>query len=641
MVCALTWAASCSGAGESARVPLEAGAAVADITPPSFETWRDLDGDAEFDGDKYRASPCGREPTVECFYDTGGDRLFDFEEAGAFGADAAPGRAGVDDDGNGTVDDCDRTDGCPEHRWPGSDDVADPAGDDYDAATQPDGSEGDGRFQWVVLAGFQGFISFEPNRLAQGVQAPLEARALALRQGETAVLLVELDLIGMFHVHMHPLKRRIEAELGVPFANQILASTHTHDGPDTMGIWTPGVDNAYLAFLADTVVATAREALDRLMAVTVTTTTTHTVACLERGSLRLEVDGDCRLGHSRRENLDDPTARFDEPILQNDLRDPWNRNLNVVAARFDRRDGGGPVATLVNWHDHPEMLEDRNALLSPDFPHYLRRRVEERGGGTAIYLSGTVGNQIGAIGTRVPLRDERGDPVLDASRRDSNGDPAPVLVGEPGIDKIRSVGFVVADAAMDALAAAHPVSAPPLTIATREVVNPIENSIFELLFLLGPLFTPFEPSERPFDAPGCGRFGCVRNYVSLLTLGELSLFSVPGELGPDQLLGRAAVTVSYPERGAQDLAFPAIRGLDESLPGAHHMVVSLAGNAFGYLIPASDYLAFDFGDWLFGTGNTTHPNFYEEEVSLGPSFGDTVSNAVLDLVGEPPRFGQR
>ncbi|RME42821.1 MAG: hypothetical protein D6795_20410, partial [Deltaproteobacteria bacterium] len=174
-----------SGKGKADRVfPAETllvGMASADITPRDFETFEDLNHDH-----LYQAKE-------EPFYDYGVDRLQDVDEPGAFGADGAPGRAGIDDDGNGVTDDR------SEYLAPGSDDVPDPNGDNYHRRFNRTGTEGDGKFQVLYLAGFDSALLNSPGRAAQGIHDDLFARAVVLSKGSEHLIVVSLDLIGLFH----------------------------------------------------------------------------------------------------------------------------------------------------------------------------------------------------------------------------------------------------------------------------------------------------------------------------------------------------------------------------------------------------------------------------------------------------------
>ncbi|RME01374.1 MAG: hypothetical protein D6812_08185, partial [Deltaproteobacteria bacterium] len=174
-----------SGKGRSDRgvseEPLLVGMASADITPREFETFEDRNHDHLY------------QAREEPFYDYGVDRLQDVDEPGALGADGAPGRAGVDDDGNGVTDDR------SEYLAPGSDDVPDPNGDNYHRRFNRTGTEGDGKFQVLYLAGFDSALLNSPGRAAQGIHDDLFARAVVLSKGSEHLIVVSLDLIGLFH----------------------------------------------------------------------------------------------------------------------------------------------------------------------------------------------------------------------------------------------------------------------------------------------------------------------------------------------------------------------------------------------------------------------------------------------------------
>ena len=72
-----------------------------------------------------------------------------------------------------------------------------------------------------------------------------------------------------------------------------------------------------------------------------------------------------------------------------------------------------PIATLVNFASHPEALGSNNTLLTSDFPHYARQRIEDNGGGLAIWVSGAVGVLQGPL--RIDVEDP--DTGLPAPRR--------------------------------------------------------------------------------------------------------------------------------------------------------------------------------------------------------------------------------
>jgi hypothetical protein len=92
---------------------------------------------------------------------------------------------------------------------------------------------GNGKWDGPFLAGFKHRGDYY---VATGVHDPLWARALVLRAGGTAVALVVLDLIGLLRDEVLAIREAV-ADLGLDYV--AVACTHTHAGPDSLGIWGP------------------------------------------------------------------------------------------------------------------------------------------------------------------------------------------------------------------------------------------------------------------------------------------------------------------------------------------------------------------------------------------------------------------
>ena len=620
----LAWAllaCGAAGCGDSGAPPaggrpvetdLYAGIARVPITPTGFEGFEDRNGNHLKDDD-------------EPFLDTGLDGLYDAQEEGAYGPDGAPGIAGADDDGDGTVDNP------SEYGSAGSDDVADPAGDNHDPTANPAGTEGDGVFQAVVLAGYQGLVTGDPIRPALTVHDDLYATALAIRcRGET-VLLVSLDLVGLWHHYINPVKRRIEVETGVAFENVIVACTHTHAGPDSVGLWSYDFDPSYVRVVQDRILSAALGALDALAPARMKSCTVLPPACYDRETLVLKTEPDCRLADQEGPNMN-PDSTFDRHIFQNDLRDPWVRNTRVTAMQFRHAATNRTLATLVNAHNHPEVFGEDVNVLSSDYPHYARRILEERFGGIAIYFNGTCGSQIGCWDpTPVRLWDEQGRPVNEPGVFDAEGRPFPRFVVEMGEQKARSMGIEVGNAAARGLAAAGFTQSPELEVRTGFVDVVPENLIAQAFSLLIVLLDPeaLEEEDLPIQADYCPFPGCARVPVTVMHLGDASIVTAPGEVAPEYLLGRHASTAVYPAPH-RALAFPPMPAIADHLPGRDTFFIGQANAYFGYFVPASDYLS-PFSE-------TAHPNYYEDELSAGPNFGDAVGNKIFELLGTDERF---
>ena len=72
------------------------------------------------------------------------------------------------------------------------------------------------------------------NRRATGVHDPLYARAIVISDGKKKVALAAVDVVGLQYPTVQEIRKRLEG-----FDYVLVASTHNHEGPDTVGIWGP------------------------------------------------------------------------------------------------------------------------------------------------------------------------------------------------------------------------------------------------------------------------------------------------------------------------------------------------------------------------------------------------------------------
>jgi hypothetical protein len=208
--------------------------------------------------------------------------------------------------------------------------------------------------QPIFLAGFQN------NRRATAVHSEVYARALALRLDEQAFVLVVCDLIGLGRPDVDDIRAALAAR-GVQ-AELVVACTHTHSGPDTIGLWGPapdasGVDAVYLATLKKTIVALAEEALTFCCPVKLRCATT---------------------------TLPGYIANYRTPGLVDD---------ELTALQFEKPDGE-IVATLLNLACHPEVLDETSSVISADYAGAACQLVEAAVGGMAVHVAGALGGML-------------------------------------------------------------------------------------------------------------------------------------------------------------------------------------------------------------------------------------------------------
>lgn len=392
---------------------------------------------------------------------------------------------------------------------------------------------------------------FGNGRSALDYHDRLWARGLVVDGRGGRIAIVTLDVVGYFANEIETIRAMVAPASGVDYV--IVTSTHQHEGPDTLGLWGPdeltsGVDVGYLDFVNAAVADCVDEAAATLRAARVRFATTTTDGL----SLGLDAEDD-GFGVADGKVLagDDALA----PETGGRIVDP-----TLAAMQFIAREPPRPViATLVNFASHPESLGSSNRLITADFPHFARTRLEAEYGGLAIWVSGDLGVLQG------PLDIDVLDPDLAG--------PAPRRTF-----RFAEVhGTQLAERAISALSSARRgPNSPRIRFASANpVAIPLENPFFRLFAAVGvlnprrSLFTNGVPDASvgtlppPFDFIPQALGADLHTEVGALRIGPASVALVPTELDPQIGFGyRARMT------GAR-----------------HTFIFGLANDHIGYQVP--------------------------------------------------------
>lgn len=394
------------------------------------------------------------------------------------------------------------------------------------------------------------------GRRARGVRDPLHVRALVLSDGKRRLALVGVDSIGIFRDDVEEIRRL--AGFDGPDSYLLLSATHDHSAPDTLGLWgrlpgVSGVDARYHRRLKQTAAGLVRELSGRLKP--------------------------ARLTAAR--------AELDPRGLCKDLRDPavLDPELNVLQVRGAE---GGVIGTVVRWSCHAEVLGSDNPFVTADYPGPLCGRVEERLGGSCLFLPGVIGGLM-----------------------------APEVDRSPGLEHQfaakDALGRRVAEEAIRALRAAERVPVAEISFASRAPRIPVENSRY-LLFLRSLAFGHelYQADGKPLPAwktywyplrhlvffPLPERLRpWVETEVSLVRIGTVKILGIPGELFPELAIGgydgRHAYGRPLVRPGNQNPPelekAPKGPYLRDRLRARHGWIVGLANDEIGYIVPEYDF----------------------------------------------------
>lgn len=199
-------------------------------------------------------------------------------------------------------------------------------------------------------------LSIHGREKCEGVHDPLSVRALALRQGDTTVVLAVADVIGLERPVVQALRARA-AGPGLPAENIWVGATHCHSAPDSIGIWN-GAPESWLTRFHNEIVNVIKQAVANLQPATAA------------------------------------AASYDLPAdMIINWRDP--DQLDPTGAVITFRDAHGKtIATLVNFACHAEVRNTHQPVITADFPGVLRTTIEGELGGTALYFNGALGGMV-------------------------------------------------------------------------------------------------------------------------------------------------------------------------------------------------------------------------------------------------------
>ena len=190
-----------------------------------------------------------------------------------------------------------------------------------------------------------------------------------------AALIISVEVCGMAADFTDAVRKQIEEMAGIPAENIIIAATHTHSGPASLGIFNPP-ESGYLADLNDHLAAVAREALGGL--------SPARIGCAS--------GRETTISHYRRLMGKDGRVIMNwEPYRPEDIAGPLGVPDDEVGVLHVAEPGGAAVSTLFNHAGHPNVMSGENLLISGDYPGFAMRCLEETLGGVALFVNGAQG----------------------------------------------------------------------------------------------------------------------------------------------------------------------------------------------------------------------------------------------------------
>jgi hypothetical protein len=244
-------------------------------------------------------------------------------------------------------------------------------------------------------------------------------------------------------------------------------------------------------------------------------------------------------------------------LISRNWRDPGLVWPYVTVVRFLAAEKQGQtLGTLVQFVCHPERLARYDNAISADWVAAMRKRVEAALGGMCVFVNGALGGMVSP--DEVPGSDR----FADTQRI---GD----WIGNALVATATGKAMTLARGNLDFRVRPLLIPMTSEKIAARMEQGWIKGTLIR---------------------------GAHQTWVGRLDIGELQIIAIPGELLPD-------------------LGFRA----RSHMTGKCNLIVGLANDEIGYIVPAWDYLI----------------GQYEETTGMGPSTAPQIMCAIEDLLRSP------
>lgn len=351
--------------------------------------------------------------------------------------------------------------------------------------------------------------------LPSDFKGKLTVRALVLEKADTKVAIVSIDNIG-WPAYLGDRSRKLIKDIAPE--NVLIGVTHTHSAPDAYGFpdenGNTGADLDYLNWSVTQIADAVNEAAKNV----------------QPAELKIAVA--------------EAKGKIAYNYYAPRLYDPRMGVIQTIATAGNKK--GKPIATLINYATHPEILGTKSKLMSPDLCGPMYDRIEEKGGGIAIFMNSAQGGMVTA-----DTRLENG-----AEANDWN-------------ECIR-IGNLMADEALRIINPAPVQKDPQLFCASKMFELPVENEAMKFVFEHSPV--------AKMSGKKVNDYSKVETQVNLLNIGSAQVLTIPGEALPN-------------------IGFYLKRHLKTDQP----FLFGLTNDAFGYMLSKEDFNSFERYNYISRT----------------------------------------
>ncbi len=276
------------------------------------------------------------------------------------------------------------------------------------------------------------------------------------------------------------------------------------------------------------------------------------------------------------------------PMLR-DSRYPLIYDAFLHQLRFEPDEETDTAIRMYIYGAHAEALRGSNALISRDFPGAMCDYIENKTGDHAMFMPGAIG---GLIMTK---------------------EFTTMYVNNMKLTALKLAKFALSIEEETEIK-------PDLQFARREFEVPMDNTGYLFYKFLGVLENEISKGD---SATGY----MLHSEMTVLQLGDLLLALIPGEIFPELVWGGEAA--QHNPEGINPLP---LADIAKELGYEQLLVIGLANDELGYIVPPSDFLLNEEVPYLLKTMDESGENHYEETNSVGSDCAIVIAEIFEQLV---------
>ena len=202
------------------------------------------------------------------------------------------------------------------------------------------------------------------NRPFIDVHDNLYVKAMVVSNRTNNITMLTFDCIGLLYPQLQEIRAKIKVELpSINAEHIVMSSTHTHAGPDVVGIWGKdlahsGVNNKHMQLIVNRAVEAIKEATEARKPVSISY----------------------------------GTGSFGEDWVKN-ISEPGELDRSVSIIKFSDSKGKN-IAMLTNFACHPTIMDDASTAASSDYVWGYYKYLDSAQGGVNMFLQGAIGGWI-------------------------------------------------------------------------------------------------------------------------------------------------------------------------------------------------------------------------------------------------------